>query len=162
MARALHLAITPWEHSMASTQRESRHVLVVEDNPDDVRFIRKAFESLHADVDLDVVGNGEDALRYLRHEGKYTESPVPALVLLDLNLPLMSGRDVLAAAKSDPVLMLLPIIILSGSTNEDDIRKAYELHANSYVSKPMNVAAFREIARLIAEFWLDTASRPTP
>ena len=148
--------------TLTPTRRKPWNVLLVEDNPGDVRFICDAFQAIQAPVRIDVVGDGEEAMAYLRHEGTHVESRTPDLVLLDLNLPLMSGREVLASAKEDPALKHVPILVLSGSTNEDDVRRAYDLHANSYITKPMKLTAFRDIARHIAEFWLETASLPAP
>lgn len=136
------------------------HVLVVEDNPGDVRFIERAFAEVEPEVHLHVMADGEQALHFLRHEGEHAEAPRPALVLLDLNLPGMDGRDVLAVVKSDPHLKTIPILVLSGSRNEDDVRRAYDLHANGYIPKPLHFGAFRGIVANVSRFWLETARLP--
>jgi chemotaxis family two-component system response regulator Rcp1 len=135
-----------------------RHVLVVEDNPADVRLLQQAFRGagLEVEVRIEVAEAGDAALDLL-HDGAH---PKPDLVLLDLNLPRRNGREVLAEVKADPLLRRIPIIVLSGSTNEDDVRAAFDLHANAYVVKPIHLAAFRELARSIAAFWLQSARLP--
>ena len=136
------------------------NVLLVEDNPGDIRLMELAFRGQETRVRLHVTRDGDEALRFLHREAEHAGAPRPDLVLLDLNLPGREGREVLREVKEDPELRNIPTLILSSSTSADDIVRAYELHANSYIAKPFQPAGFREIARTIAAFWLKTARLP--
>ena len=135
-------------------------ILLVEDNRGDVRLIQEAFKSTTARCQVVVVRDGMEAMSYLRQEGEFSNSLLPDLVLLDLNLPRKDGREVLAEIKADPKLKHLPVVVLTTSLNEDDILKSYDLHVNCYIAKSRNVAQLFKIVRGIEEFWLETAALP--
>ena len=135
-------------------------ILLVEDNRGDVRLIQEAFKSTTARCQVVVVRDGVEAMSYLRQEGEFSNSLLPDLVLLDLNLPRKDGREVLAEIKADPKLKHLPVVVLTTSLNEDDILKSYDLHVNCYIAKSRNVAQLFKIVRGIEEFWLETAALP--
>src|SRR4051812_30960500 len=136
------------------------HILLVEDNPGDVRLTREALRGAKVANDLQVVGDGEEAINYLRRRGGSSDAPRPDIVLLDLNLPRLDGREVLSDIKSDPDLAKIPIIILTSSSAERDIHSAYELHANCYISKPVDFTEFIEAVRSLEGFWLQIVRLP--
>jgi len=135
-------------------------VLLVEDSPGDVRLTREAFRDANMAIQLHVVPDGVEATQFLKQTGAYIHAPRPDLILLDLNLPKMDGREVLAYIKNDPVLKMIPTVILTTSEAEVDIAKSYELHANCYLSKPVQLDAFESLVRSINEFWLVKAKLP--
>jgi chemotaxis family two-component system response regulator Rcp1 len=135
-------------------------VLLVEDSPGDVRLTQEAFRDANPLVHLHVASDGVEAMDFLRHEGNHIGSPRPDLILLDLNLPKMDGREVLAAIKADGVLKTIPTVILTTSEAEGDIKKSYELQANCYLSKPVQLAAFELLVKSINDFWLTKAKLP--
>jgi CheY-like chemotaxis protein len=145
-----------------SDVRPSRpvEILLVEDNPGDVRLTREALKEGKIRNNLNVVGDGVEALRYLRREGPYAESTRPDLILLDLNLPRMDGREVLEAVKADPSLRLIPVVVLTSSAAEQDIVRAYDLHANCYVSKPVDLDQFIHVVKSIEDFWFSIVKLP--
>ena len=134
-------------------------ILLVEDNPGDVRLIREAFNDARIRTDLHVVEDGERALTFLRAEG-VPDMPRPDLILLDLNLPRKDGREVLTEIKSDERLRRIPVVILSASHAEEDISRAYDLRANCYVAKPLHFDRFIEAVRSIEAFWLTAVKLP--
>jgi CheY-like chemotaxis protein len=136
------------------------HILLVEDNPGDVRLTQEALRGARVANDLHVVGDGEEAIEYLRRRGRYVDAPRPDIVLLDLNLPRLDGRDVLIDIKRDPDLAKIPIIVLTSSSAERDIQAAYELHANCYISKPVDFTEFIEAVRSLEGFWLRIVRLP--
>lgn len=136
------------------------HILLVEDNPGDVRLTREALRGAKVANDLQVVGDGEAAIDYLRRRGQYADATRPDIVLLDLNLPRLDGREVLMDIKSDPDLAKIPILILTSSSAERDIHSAYELHANCYISKPVDFTEFIEAVRSLEGFWLRIVRLP--
>jgi CheY-like chemotaxis protein len=129
-------------------------VLLVEDSPGDARLTLEAFRSADESIRLHTTVDGVEAMAFLRQEGKYAHSPRPDLILLDLNLPKMDGREVLAKIKDDDSLKLIPTVILTTSSAEADILKSYELQANCYLSKPVELEAFDELVRSINDFWV--------
>jgi len=129
-------------------------ILLVEDNPGDVRLTREAFKDAKVHAELTVVSDGVEAMDFLRRRGKYAESLRPDLILLDLNLPRMDGRAVLDELKQDPALKSVPVIILSTSSSPEDIEHSYAHNANCYVSKPVQLEGFLEVVRGVDEFWL--------
>jgi two-component system, chemotaxis family, response regulator Rcp1 len=135
-------------------------ILLVEDSPSDVAMTRAALREGRIANDLSVVNDGEAAISYLRREGEYSNAARPDLVLLDLNLPKKDGREVLAEVKEDPDLKTIPVIVLTTSAAESDILRSYELHANSYVTKPVGLDAFLESVRGIENFWLTLVRLP--
>lgn len=136
------------------------HVLLVEDDPGDVRLTQEALKRSKLLVMITVVSDGEQALQYLRRVGPYASSVRPDLVLLDLNLPKVDGREVLAAVKSDPELRMVPIVVLTTSAADADILKAYGLGGNCYITKPVGFEEFRRIVRAIEEFWFEVVKLP--
>jgi len=137
----------------------SVRVLLVEDNPADVRLLREALADGQVDVDLQVAGDGEEAVRMLE-ESVDEPHRRPDLVLLDLNLPRMTGTEVLAEVKANPALRRIPIVVLSGSAADHDVRDAYDLHANAYMRKPRDYTGLRELVLQIERFWLEHALLP--
>jgi CheY-like chemotaxis protein len=136
------------------------HVLLVEDDPGDVLMTREAFEDHKVANTLHVVGDGVEALQFLRHEGAYADVPTPDLVLLDLNLPRMDGREVLAQLKSDPELCRIPVVVLTTSEAEEDVLRSYSLHANAYVTKPVDFDRFVQVVQQIDEFFVSVVRLP--
>lgn len=137
-------------------------ILLVEDNRGDVRLTREALRDAKMRNNLHVVGDGVEAMAFLRTEGTYVSAPRPALVLLDWNLPKKSGREVLAEIKHDESLQHIPVVILTSSKAEADIVESYRLGANAYVTKPMDLEQFFRVVQTIEQFWLEivTLSRP--
>ena len=129
-------------------------VLLVEDDPGDILMTREAFEQYKIRNVLHVVTDGEQALQYLRRTGDYAGAPRPGLILLDLNLPRRSGHEVLAELKEDPGLRVIPVVILTTSQAEEDILRSYSLHANAYVSKPVDFERFMDVIRQIDSFFV--------
>ena len=135
-------------------------ILLVEDDPGDVLMTREAFEDYKVRNQLHVVSDGADAMAFLRQEGEYADRPRPDLVLLDLNLPRMDGREVLEAIKSDPELSSIPVVVLTTSEAEDDVLRSYSLHANAYVTKPVDFERFIEVVRQIDDFFVTVVRLP--
>jgi chemotaxis family two-component system response regulator Rcp1 len=135
-------------------------VLLVEDSPGDVRLTKEAFRAANGAIQLHVACDGVEAMAFLKQTGAYAASPRPDLILLDLNLPKMDGREVLALIKEDASLKTIPTVILTTSDAEIDIVKSYELHANCYLSKPVELAAFESLVKSINDFWLSTVKLP--
>ncbi len=135
-------------------------VLLVEDDPGDVLMTREALDDHHVPNHLHVVPDGVAALDFLRKNGAYSDAPTPDLVLLDLNLPRMHGHEVLAAVKNDPVLARIPVIVLTTSDAEDDIIASYSLHANAYVTKPVDFDHFVDVVRKIDDFFVSVVRLP--
>lgn len=135
-------------------------VLLVEDNPGDVRLTREALKEGKVWNTLHVVEDGVAAMAFMRREGEYAHAPRPDLILLDLNLPRKDGREVLALLKADENLKRIPVIILTTSQAEEDILKAYNLNANCYISKPVDFEQFLKVVRSIKEFWLTIVKLP--
>jgi CheY-like chemotaxis protein len=137
-----------------------RSVLLVEDDPGDVLLIREAFAEHKIGELLTVVDNGVDALRIIRREGEFAAHDRPDLVLLDLNLPRMSGDEVLAAIKADEELATIPVIILSTSEADEDVLRSYQLHANAFITKPVEFSRFREVVHQIDDFFIGVVALP--
>jgi CheY-like chemotaxis protein len=135
-------------------------ILLVEDNPGDVRLTREALRDGKVRNNLNVVDDGVKALAYLRREGEYANVHRPDLILLDLNLPRMSGREVLTQIKGDPDLRSIPVVVLTTSQAEQDIVRAYELNANCYVTKPVDLDQFINVVKSIEDFWLTIVKLP--
>jgi two-component system response regulator len=136
-------------------------ILLVEDNPGDVRLTREVFADARVTNHLSVVNDGEQAMAFLRHEGDYAGSPRPDLILLDLNLPRKSGREVLEDVKTDPKLLSIPIVVMTTSEAETDILNSYHHHANAYVTKPVDLDCFIDVVNKIEGFWLTAVKLPT-
>lgn len=135
-------------------------LLLVEDNPGDVRLTREALRSGQIDVNLSVVHDGVEAIEFLRHQGQFAGAPTPDLILLDLNLPRKNGREVLSEIKTDPELKRIPVLIMTTSRAEQDVNRAYNLNANCYITKPMDLDEFLRIVKAIEDFWLKTVTLP--
>jgi CheY-like chemotaxis protein len=135
-------------------------ILMVEDNPGDVRLTREALKEARIRNRLHAVSDGVEALAFLRRQGKYADAPRPRLVLLDLNLPRKSGRETLAEMKADPGLRRIPVVILTTSTDEQDILQSYDLHANCFITKPVDLDQFLIVVRSIEGFWLEVVQLP--
>jgi chemotaxis family two-component system response regulator Rcp1 len=135
-------------------------VLLVEDSPGDVRLTKETFRDANKAIRLHVASDGVEAMAFLRQEGSHARAPRPHLILLDLNLPKMDGREVLAQIKADSSLKTIPTIILTTSDAEADVLKAYQLQANCYLSKPVQLDAFESLVKSINEFWLTKVRLP--
>jgi CheY-like chemotaxis protein len=146
---------------MTESQAVPVQILLVEDSPGDVSLTREALKSARVANDLNVVEDGESALRYLRAEGEHGGAKAANLVLLDLNLPKMNGSEVLEAIKGDPALRHIPVIVLTTSADEEDILRSYQLHANAYVTKPVAFGDFLDAITRLEGFWLQVVHLPT-
>jgi CheY-like chemotaxis protein len=135
-------------------------VLLVEDDPGDVVLITEAFEHNKVSNRLNVVADGVEALQFLRREAPYEDAHEPDLILLDLNLPRKDGREVLAEVKDDPGLRRIPVVVLTTSKAEEDVLRSYDLHANAYVTKPVDFDRFIEVVRQIDEFFVSVVKLP--
>jgi CheY-like chemotaxis protein len=139
---------------------KSINILLVEDNPGDADLAREALDSSKMNNALHVVDDGEKAMAFLRREGPYSKAPRPDLILLDLNLPKKDGRQVLAEIKSAENLKRIPVVILTTSQAEEDVLKTYDLHANCYITKPIDLNQFLHVVRSIENFWLSIVVLP--
>ena len=135
-------------------------ILLVEDNPADVRLTMETIKDYKVKNRLEVVGNGIDAIDFLRRKGKFADKPRPDLILLDLNLPGKDGREVLAEIKEDPDLCRIPVVVVTSSEAEQDILKAYNLHVNCYITKPVGLTEFVKVVKSIEDFWLTIVRLP--
>ncbi len=135
-------------------------ILLVEDNPGDVRLTVEALREGRVPNNMNVAGDGVDAMAFLRREGKHAGVRRPDLILLDLNLPRMDGREVLAAIKADPGLRSIPVVVLTTSRAEQDVLKSYDLHANCYITKPVDLDRFITVVKTIEDFWLTIVTLP--
>jgi chemotaxis family two-component system response regulator Rcp1 len=136
------------------------NVLLVEDSPGDVRLTQEAFRDANPAIHLHVANDGVEAMAFLRREGLHVDAPRPDLILLDLNLPKMDGREVLARIKEEHSLRMIPTVILTTSESEADIVKSYQLSANCYLTKPVQLDAFENLVKSINDFWLTKAKLP--
>ncbi len=139
---------------------EMIQILLVEDNAGDVRLVKEALTEGKIHVEMDVVQDGVEALAFLNRKGKYAKVPRPDLILLDLNLPKKDGREVLAEVKTDENLKRIPVVILTISKDEEDIIKSYNLHANCYITKPVDLKQFMKVVQSIEDFWLTIVKLP--
>lgn len=137
------------------------NILLIEDNPGDVRLTQEAFKEGRLAVNLSVVMDGVEAIDFLRKQGSHKDAISPDLILLDLNLPKKDGREVLAEVKSDKDLKRILVVVLTTSNAEQDILKTYNLHANCYINKPVDFEKFFDVIQKIEDFWLATAILPT-
>jgi len=137
-----------------------REILIVEDNPGDVRLMKEALKDLQPPVNVHVANDGDQAIEFLRREGEYAAAPKPNLIFLDFNLPRSGSCDLLHQIKQDESLTCIPVAVLTTSDVDRDIRQAYDLHANCYVRKPADLDGFFNAIRTVAHFWLDVAKRP--
>ena len=135
-------------------------ILLVEDNPGDVVLVEEVLSDSKMWNRLHVVSDGEQAMEFVRRQGKHAGAPRPDLILLDLNLPKKSGREVLREVKTHPDLKTIPVVVLTSSKSDDDVVKSYELHANAYILKPVDFHQFMKVMRAIEDFWFVTVKLP--
>jgi CheY-like chemotaxis protein len=135
-------------------------ILLVEDNPGDVMLVEEVLSDSKVRNRLHVVSDGEQAMEFVRRQGKHAGAPRPDLILLDLNLPKKSGREVLREVKTHPDLKTIPVVVLSSSKSDDDVVNSYELHANAYILKPVDFHQFMKVMRAIEDFWFVTVKLP--
>lgn len=135
-------------------------ILLVEDNPGDVRLTKEALKDSKIINNLHVVMDGEEAMKYLLKHGEYKENPKPDIILLDLNLPKKDGREVLAEIKEQKKLKHVPVVILTSSEADEDIVSTYELHANCYITKPVDLDQFSKVVKAIGDFWFSIVKLP--
>jgi two-component system, chemotaxis family, response regulator Rcp1 len=135
-------------------------ILLIEDNPGDVRLTQEAFQECKSIIDLTVMMDGLEAVRYLKKENTYSDAKTPDMILMDLNLPKKNGREILEEIKSDPALKRIPVLVLTTSTAEQDITNSYDLHVNGYINKPVDFDRFFDIIQNIEQFWLQTVVLP--
>ena len=145
----------------AQTPARQIEVLLVEDDPGDVLMTKEAFQDYKVKNQLHIVNDGVEAMAFLRKEGEHADAPRPDLVLLDLNLPRMDGREVLEAIKSDPELTSIPVVVLTTSEAEEDVLRSYRLHANAYVTKPVDFERFISVVRQIDDFFVTVVRLPS-
>ncbi len=136
-------------------------ILLVEDNEGDIGLVEEVFQEAKIRNNLYVAEDGEEAMLFLRREGEFSDSPRPDIILLDLNLPKKDGREVLKEIKEDDSLKRIPVVVLTTSKAEEDILKSYDLHANSYISKPVDFDQFIRVIKSIEDFWLDVVKLPS-
>lgn len=148
------------EQQQQPTQQRRIEVLLAEDNPADVRLTRDALRESRMRINLSVASDGEETMAFLRRRGKYAGAPRPELVLLDLNMPKMDGREVLVEMRKDPSLDCIPVVVLTTSDAEEDIVRSYKLHANGYVTKPTYLDQFAAVVKSIEDFWMRVAKLP--
>ena len=149
------------EHGMSHPVTGAIEVLLVEDDPGDVLMTREAFDDNKVRNSLHVVSDGVEAVAFLRREGEYRNAPRPDLILLDLNLPRKDGREVLEEIKADEELRRIPVVVLTTSEAEEDVLRSYHLHANAYVTKPVDFEQFINVVRHIDEFFVSVVKLPT-
>lgn len=139
---------------------EHRDILIIEDNPADVRLMREVLRDLNPPVTIHVAAEGDEAMAFLEREGQFRDAPTPKLIFLDFNLPKCDARELLRQLKKDEALRLIPVAVLTTSDAERDIREAYELHANCYLRKPVDLDGFYKTIRAAAHFWLEVVRVP--
>ncbi|CCQ59443.1 response regulator [Crocosphaera watsonii WH 8501] len=145
---------------IAREGQQDKIILLVEDSKADIRLVQEVLKTSTVPHQLMIVRNGMDAMAYLRKEGEFNESPRPNLIILDLNLPRKDGREVLAEIKSDPDLKRIPVIVLTTSSNDEDIQESYDLYVNCYITKSRNVKDLFKLVKGIESFWLDMVTLP--
>ena len=146
----------------AGTKVEPVEILLVEDNPVDVMITKKAFSAGRVSNNLHVAEDGEEAMDFLYKRGKYSSAPSPEIILLDLNLPKKDGREILAEVKADPSLRRIPIVILTTSQDKEDIWRSYNLQANCFITKPVDMEQFTKALECLGEFWFSVVRLPIP
>ncbi len=145
---------------IGSEQAQPVDILLVEDNPGDIRLTQEALRDGKLLNHLTAVSDGEQAIAFLRRQGNYAQASRPDLILLDLNLPRKDGREVLAEVKADPDLRRIPVVVVTSSRAEQDILKAYDLHTNCYVTKPVDLVKFVAVVKSIEDFWVHIVKLP--
>src|ERR1700732_2448649 len=142
------------------TDAEPIEILLVEDNPGDVRLTREAFKVAKVHINLHVASDGAEAMDFLNREGKHANAPRPDLILLDLKLPKKDGREILKEIKESPTLNSIPAVVLTASASDADILRTYRLHANCYITKPVGLDGFLELVKRLESFWLSVVKLP--
>lgn len=145
---------------MIANSVEPIEILLIEDNPGDVALTRKALERSKISNNLNVARDGDEALAYLRQSAGYEDTTRPQLILLDLNLPGIDGRDVLDQIKADPSLRSVPVVVMTSSAAEEDVLRSYESHANCYITKPVTMESFQTVVAAIDDFWFSVVRLP--
>jgi len=145
---------------VAQENRESVEILLAEDNPGDVKLTKMALEQGEFRNSLHVVNDGVETMEFLRSEGEYADTPMPDLLLLDLNMPKKDGQQVMADMDADPKLTRIPVVVLTSSDAEEDIVRSYELSANAYLTKPVEFDGFVEIVKRLGDFWFGVVKMP--
>ena len=145
---------------MKTSEVRPIEILLVEDSPSDVEFTVEALKEAKVRNHLSIVEDGVQAMEFLRRQGQYTKAPRPDLIMLDLNLPRKDGREVLAELKADADLKMIPVVVLTTSRAEEDVLRAYQLHANCYITKPVDFQQFLNVVRAIESFWLYVVTLP--
>lgn len=140
---------------------EPIHILLVDDNSTDLLIMREAFAQTALNSVLHTAKNGEEAMAFLRHAHGFADAPRPSLIILDLNMPRKNGHEVLMEIKSDPLLLRIPVIVLTSSQADEDVSKAYAAHANCYIRKPVDFEQFEKLMPIIQQFWFETVILPT-
>ena len=135
-------------------------ILLVEDNEGDIVLTLEALKEAKVSNGIEIVRDGEEALQYLRKEGRFKKAETPNLILLDINLPRLGGKEVLAEIKKDKDLMIIPVVMLTTSDSEKDILESYQYHANCYITKPVDFQKFMDVVRTIKDFWIDIVQLP--
>jgi chemotaxis family two-component system response regulator Rcp1 len=143
-----------------NTASKMIEILLVEDNPGDVRLTREALKEGKVLNNLSIARDGVEALAFLRQEGEYAQSPRPDIILLDLNLPRMDGRELLEIIKNEPHFKRIPVVILTTSKSEEDIIRTYDLHANCYITKPVGLEQFIDVVKSVEDFWFTIVKLP--
>lgn len=146
--------------NILKNSNDKPRILLVEDNPGDIRLTQEALKESNLDIHLDVVSDGEQAVDFLTHKGKYADAVRPSIILLDLNLPKKNGIEVLREIKFNDVLKKIPVIVLTTSDADHDISKAYGLHANCYILKPVDFDDFAKVIKLVEVYWFNTVKLP--
>jgi CheY-like chemotaxis protein len=152
--------MTEFTATTTGTNTTLIEVLLVEDSPGDVRLTREAFKDAKVLINLHVASDGAEAMAFLEREGRFANAPRPDLILLDLNLPKKDGREVLKEIKESPTLGSIPVVILTTSASEADVLRSYRLHANCYITKPVNLDGFLTVVKSIDSFWLSVVRLP--
>ncbi|MEX3840051.1 response regulator [Paraburkholderia sp. BR10882] len=145
---------------LSGNSEQMFHILMVEDSPTDVMMTREALDYYKVLNPLHIAEDGVEAIEFLKREGKYAHAPRPGLIILDLNLPRKSGQEVLQELKTDPELKNIPVVVLTTSKAEEDVAKSYGLHANCYITKPVDFEKFVQVVRSINDFWLGVVTLP--
>ncbi|MCP3705569.1 response regulator [Paraburkholderia sp. CNPSo 3274] len=146
---------------LSGNSEQMFHILMVEDSPTDVMMTREALDYYKVLNPLHIAEDGVEAIEFLKREGKHATAPRPGLIILDLNLPRKSGQEVLQELKTDPELKNIPVVVLTTSKAEEDVAKSYGLHANCYITKPVDFEKFVEVVRSINDFWLGVVTLPS-
>jgi chemotaxis family two-component system response regulator Rcp1 len=159
--RTVDFGVLPLFQRDWEEERIYMEILLVDDNPADVRMVRDGLQEALPDARLSVAADGVEAIRFLRREGRHARAPRPDLIILDLRLPKKSGFDVLVEIKQDPALANIPVVVQSSSEAPIDIQRAYSLHANCYITKPAGFDEFSRTMRVLADFWATVAKLPS-